>query len=69
VTCHHYTAYYGFSFAFLQYLERSKTTHPLGYVGEPVDVAKAITYLAADDSSYITGQMLFVDGGRHRANL
>ncbi len=36
---------------------------PLGRVGTPEDVAKAVLYLASDDAAYVTGQMLIVDGG------
>ena len=36
---------------------------PLGRLGQPEDVAKAAFFLASDDSSYITGQTLIVDGG------
>jgi NAD(P)-dependent dehydrogenase (short-subunit alcohol dehydrogenase family) len=35
----------------------------LARTGEPVDVARAVVYLASDDSSYITGTTLIVDGG------
>lgn len=35
----------------------------LGRIGEPKDVAAAVTFLASDDASYITGQVLAVDGG------
>ncbi len=36
---------------------------PLGRVGKAEEVAKAIVFLASEDSSYMTGQMLIVDGG------
>jgi NAD(P)-dependent dehydrogenase (short-subunit alcohol dehydrogenase family) len=36
---------------------------PLGRFGEPVDVANAVAFLASPESSYITGQMLILDGG------
>lgn len=39
------------------------TNTPLGYVGEPNDIAQAALYLASDDSKYVTGTVLHVDGG------
>ena len=49
----------------IQFLEHSKTTHALGRVGEPIEVAKTIAFLASNDSSFITGASLPIDGGRH----
>lgn len=37
--------------------------HPIGRMGEPIDVANAILYFASDDSSWTTGAILAVDGG------
>jgi NAD(P)-dependent dehydrogenase (short-subunit alcohol dehydrogenase family) len=36
---------------------------PLGCMGEPEDIAKAALYLASEDSKFVTGTVLFVDGG------
>lgn len=36
---------------------------PMGHVGAPEDIAKAVLFLASDDASYITGATLKVDGG------
>ncbi|MEH2560629.1 SDR family NAD(P)-dependent oxidoreductase [Bradyrhizobium sp. AZCC 2289] len=39
-------------------------TVPLGRVGDPADIARAAVFLASEDASFITGQILTVDGGK-----
>ncbi|HYV52245.1 MAG TPA: SDR family oxidoreductase [Candidatus Eisenbacteria bacterium] len=46
-----------------QLMKNLVSTVPLGRKGDPGEVAKAVGFLASDDSSYITGIELFVDGG------
>ena len=43
--------------------ERILQNVPLGKLGDPVDVAAAVTYLASDEAGYMTGQTLHVNGG------
>ena len=47
-----------------KFLEHSRSTHPLGRVGRPEEVAELIYYLASDKASWITGATYEIDGGR-----
>jgi NAD(P)-dependent dehydrogenase (short-subunit alcohol dehydrogenase family) len=46
-----------------QFIQNVAKATPMGRMGSPDEVAKAVSFLASDDSSYITGIELFVDGG------
>lgn len=50
--------------AYQNFLEHSKTTHPLGRVGTADEVAELIYYLASEKASWITGATYEIDGGR-----
>ena len=41
---------------------------PMGRVGEPAEVGQIAAFLASDAASYITGQVLYADGGRLALN-
>ncbi|MBC7922784.1 MAG: SDR family oxidoreductase [Ferruginibacter sp.] len=43
--------------------EASNKRHPLGRVGTPADIAAAAAFLLSDEASWITGQVLGIDGG------
>src|SRR5581483_10051374 len=47
------------------FLERSKTTHPLGRPGNADEVADLILFLASDRAGWMTGETIPIDGGRH----
>ncbi len=47
-----------------RFLERSKTTHPIGRVGQASEVAELVFYLASEKASWITGATYSIDGGR-----
>ena len=46
-----------------QRLKTLSNSVPLGRLGTPDEIGKAVVFLASDDSSYVTGAELFVDGG------
>jgi NAD(P)-dependent dehydrogenase (short-subunit alcohol dehydrogenase family) len=47
------------------FIERSRSTHPLGRPGEPSEIAELIFFLASDAAGWITGETISIDGGRH----
>jgi len=47
------------------FIENSKKCHALGRPGTDTEVAKTIAFLASDDASFITAELVHVDGGRH----
>ena len=51
--------------SYKKFLEHSKTTHPIGRVGNPEEIAELIYFLASEQSSWITGETIAIDGGRH----
>jgi NAD(P)-dependent dehydrogenase (short-subunit alcohol dehydrogenase family) len=50
---------------YAEFLERSKTTHPLGRPGTPDEVAGLIEFLSSDRAAWMTGETIPIDGGRH----
>jgi NAD(P)-dependent dehydrogenase (short-subunit alcohol dehydrogenase family) len=44
--------------------DRLAGTVPMGRVGTPADIAEAVSFFASDEASYITGQLIYVCGGR-----
>jgi NAD(P)-dependent dehydrogenase (short-subunit alcohol dehydrogenase family) len=50
--------------AYAGFVERSKTTHPLGRIGEPEEIADLILFLASSKAGWITGTTYSIDGGR-----
>ncbi len=39
--------------------------HPVGHIGDPLDVADVVVWLAGEESRFVTGQVITIDGGRH----
>ena len=50
--------------AYAAFVERSKTTHPIGRIGEPEEIADLILFLASSKAAWITGGTYSIDGGR-----
>jgi len=50
--------------AYSKFLDHSKTTHPIGRVGQTEEVADLILFLASDKAGWITGATYSIDGGR-----
>jgi 3-oxoacyl-[acyl-carrier protein] reductase len=47
-----------------EFMEKVASRVPVRRLGEPEDIANAVSWLASDESGYVTGQVLVVDGGR-----
>lgn len=45
------------------YEEKQLRLHPIGYLGNPIDVAYAVLFLASDEARFVTGAQLAIDGG------
>jgi NAD(P)-dependent dehydrogenase (short-subunit alcohol dehydrogenase family) len=48
-----------------EFIERARETHPLGRPGTPEEIADVIHFLASAAASWITGETISIDGGRH----
>ena len=51
--------------SYASFLDRAKTTHPLGRLGTADEIAELIYFLASPASGWITGETIAIDGGRH----
>ena len=49
--------------------EKIKNKNPLQKIGEPEDIAKLLNFLLSDDSKWITGQNISIDGGMSTLKL
>ena len=52
-----------------QSVERIKNKNPLNMIGDPTDIAKLLNFLLSDDSKWITGQNISIDGGMSTLKL
>jgi 3-oxoacyl-[acyl-carrier protein] reductase len=48
-----------------EHVEALRQTVPVGRVGTPDDIARAVAFFAAEDADFVTGQVLYVSGGPH----
>ena len=46
-----------------QEMEPQLARHPIGYLGEPIDIAYGVVFLASDESKFMLGSELVIDGG------
>lgn len=49
-------------------MEKVLSRTPLGRIGQPDEIGSVAAFLASSDASYVTGQILYVDGGRMALN-
>lgn len=49
-------------------MEKVLSRTPLGRIGQPDEIGSVAAFLASSDASYVTGQVLYVDGGRMALN-
>jgi NAD(P)-dependent dehydrogenase (short-subunit alcohol dehydrogenase family) len=50
------------------FLERSKSTHPIGRAGQPEEIAALVLFLLSEEAGWITGATMSIDGGRALAS-
>lgn len=50
-------------------IKMTEASYPLGRIGEPIDCAKAVAYLASDDASFVSGVCMPVDGASLNADM